>query len=306
MRQFITIVITLFIFFNLSIALLIGLSDLRIYSSYFYDKSKGEFLRYDEVDYAIFGNSQSLGGMNQFLLSDLTQSNVQNFSRPGIPMYYTAKRVDQFLKLNKHSKIIIELGTNQVDKKGMIRNLLDFHDKENFIRFLSNNSCLLFFREKLTFFNRTPKKAIVAFVQSIYRPYNLYTGVEFNPSIIEKADKDKLAKYINQPLEDFNVNENIEIDELIKTISNNPNITFVIVRVPEHPIHIELYNNKERFKEISSGLNELANVTFIDYGLYEMDDSFFRDYNHLSKDGMNYFTEILHLDNREFFNILLA
>ncbi len=103
-------------------------------------------------------------------------------------------------------------------------------------------------------------------------------------------------------MEDFNVNENFEIDELMKTILNNPNISFFIVRIPEHPIHIELHNNKERFEEVSSDLNKLENVTFIDYGLHEMENSFFRDFNHLSKDGMNYFTEILYNENRQFFN----
>ncbi len=189
MRQFIIIVISCFILFNLLIILLIGLSDLRIRSSYFYDKSRAEFLRYDKVDYAIFGNSQSLGGINQSLLSDLPQTNVQNFSKAGLPMYYIAKRISQFLKLYKNSKIIIELGTNQVDKKGMIRNLLDFNDKDNFIRFLSNNSFLLNFKEKLTFFNRAPKKAIVAFVQSIYRPYNIYEGLNLILQYLKKRIK---------------------------------------------------------------------------------------------------------------------
>ena len=74
----------------------------------------------------------------------------------------------------------------------------------------------------------------------------------------------------------------MEIDRLILLIKENPNTDFLIIRIPEHNKNELIYNNEIRYTNVKNLLSKYNNVTIKDYDDLILDDSDFRDFNHLS------------------------
>ena len=55
----------------------------------YFDKSKNDFFHFKNVDIAIFGHSQSLGGINQFIIEKKSKPPSQNKSK---------SKLDKFIK----------------------------------------------------------------------------------------------------------------------------------------------------------------------------------------------------------------
>ena len=294
----------LFLSFNLLIIFLFLIKGLESKSSLYYDKSQKKILTYSSIDYSFFGHSQSLAGINQFLIEDLTGSKVQNFSRPGAPLFYTVKRIENFLIKNKQAKIILELGTNQVDEKGMIRNLLESKSaEENFIRFLTNNASLLSLKELYFFLKIDFIKTIIACTKSIYTPMNIFIGYQSNENLLSSAFEniDETEKHINavKTIEEQHIQ--LELNLLFKLLTDFPERDFLIIRIPEHPKHLSLFDNEENYSKVVNRLSDFKNVSFKDYSSFDLDNESYRDFNHLSSKGMNIFSTHLLIQNPIFF-----
>ena len=304
MKTFLRHFTLFFLSFNLFIIILFIIKGLESKSSLYYDKSQKEVLTYSSIDYSFFGHSQSLAGINQFLIEDITGSKVQNFSRPGAPLFYTIKRIDNFLNKNKKAKIILEIGTNQVDEKGTIRNLLESKStEENFIRFLTNNASLLSLKELYFFLKIDFVKTIIACTKSIYTPTNIYNGYQSNENLLSFAFEniDGTEKHINAVKTIKEKHIQIELNLLYKLLSDFPERDFLIIRIPEHPKYVSLFDNEENYSKVVNRLSDFKNVSFKDYGSFDLDKESYRDLNHLSSKGMNIFSTYLLNQNPTFF-----
>ena len=304
MKTFLRHFTLFFLSFNLFIIILFIIKGLESKSSLYYDKSQKEVLTYSSIDYSFFGHSQSLAGINQFLIEDITGSKVQNFSRPGAPLFYTIKRIDNFLNKNKKAKIILEIGTNQVDEKGTIRNLLESKStEENFIRFLTNNASLLSLKELYFFLKIDFVKTIIACTKSIYTPMNIYNGYQSNENLLSFAFEniDVTEKHINAVKTIKEKHIQIELNLLYKLLSDFPERDFLIIRIPEHPKYVSLFDNEENYSKVVNRLSDFKNVSFKDYGSFDLGKESYRDLNHLSSKGMNIFSTYLLNQNPTFF-----
>ena len=304
MKTFLRHFTLFFLSFNLFIIILFIIKGLESKSSLYYDKSQKEVLTYSSIDYSFFGHSQSLAGINQFLIEDITGSKVQNFSRPGAPLFYTIKRIDNFLNKNKKAKIILEIGTNQVDEKGTIRNLLESKStEENFIRFLTNNASLLSLKELYFFLKIDFVKTIIACTKSIYTPMNIYNGYQSNENLLSFAFEniDGTEKHINAVKTIKEKHIQIELNLLYKLLSDFPERDFLIIRIPEHPKYVSLFDNEENYSKVVNRLSDFKNVSFKDYGSFDLGKESYRDLNHLSSKGMNIFSTYLLNQNPTFF-----
>lgn len=277
------------------VLVLLFFSKQRIHSLFYFDQSRSEIKKYDKVDLAIFGHSQSLAGINQFILEDSLKKNVQNFSRQGIPLFYTVKRIKNFIDKNSEATIIIELGTNQVDHKGTVKNLLNNENSTTFINFLKRNILYFNYSELLIFLKIDTQKTLVSLFKSIYTPLNVYKGFGVNRSNLELAIKNQylIKKEINEYWQYEDKNIQIGINELKLLILNNTNRDFIIIRLPEHNKFRELYSNSLIYDGIKNKISEIKNVKFIDFGSLQLEANNFRDLNHLSNEGMDLTTKLL-------------
>lgn len=262
----------------------------------YFDKSKNDFFHFKNVDIAIFGHSQSLGGINQFIIEKKSNNLTQNFSVLAAPLFYTCKRIQNFLKYNNKAVIFIELGTNQVDSKGTLKNMLNTNNSSPFINQLKQHIFLLNFEELLFFFRYDFKLTIISILKAIFTPIHMYNGIGFNDSLIEKAlsNKEKIKSEIYSEWSFKTEDIQIGINELVNTIRNNPDRSFKIISLPEHSFHIKSFDNESEFSKVKLVLSKINNVEI--YDLRDMnfpDDSFYRDFNHLSTKGMNKITKYM-------------
>ena len=278
------------------LSLLFLISGLRVFSPYYFDHSKNTILRYDAVEIAIFGHSQSLGGINQFLIQNSSNKITQNFSMPAMPLFYTAKRLDNFLGKNKYAECFIEIGSNQLDSKGTVKNLLNSANTSTYIDLLKKNVFFLSIEDIIFFLKLDFYKTFVGLINGIKSPINLYKGIEYNKSKIEKAyqEKENISKEINK-----NWNYKIKdlskgIDELLSVFEKYPECKFNLIIIPEHHYHRKQFNNAELFEKLFLRLDKYDNVEVLNYQDFDFpDNTYYRDFNHLSSKGMNYFTNYL-------------
>ena len=64
-------------------------------STLIYDGRKIDF---SSIDIAVFGHSQSQAGIDENIISKKLNLNAYNFSKTGIPLYYSVKHIEYFLK----------------------------------------------------------------------------------------------------------------------------------------------------------------------------------------------------------------
>ena len=262
----------------------------------YFDKSKNDFLHFKNIDIAIFGHSQSLGGINQFIIEKKSKKLTQNFSVLASPLFYTCKRIQNFLKYNIKGEIIIEFGTNQVDSKGTVKNMLNTNNSLTFVNQLKQHVFFLNIDELFFFLSYDLKLTIISILKAIFTPIHAYTGIGFNNSGIEKAlsKKEEIINEINSEWSFKNEDIQIGINELFYTIRNNPDRIFKIISLPEHSFHIKSFDNEVEFTKIKLDLSKLKNVEIYDLRNIKFpNESYYRDFNHLSTKGMNKITKYM-------------
>ncbi|MFL2625141.1 MAG: hypothetical protein ACJ0O6_04025 [Candidatus Marisimplicoccus sp.] len=290
MFKFLTKYFLFFLSINLFVLLLfiIKFNTVSESKSFYY---KGDKVSFSEIDIAVFGHSQSQAGIDENMISEKLNLNTFNFSKTGIPLYYSTKKIEFFLKKNDDIKIILELGTNNIGKFGSLKELLSKKNSRR-VKFLSENIFFLNYNELVFFATDSP----VDFYLSIYRsilknPLNFEGSLnhESNLNIISEREN-QVKNLVQEKWEWESVDLNLEKDKLRQLIADKKDVTFKIIRLPEIDIYVKWHNNDKEYNLYINELLKYKNVTFNDFINQISEPRYFRDYNHLSKDGKQFFT----------------
>lgn len=275
------IILSLFVF---KFILFIALND--FYFKYLVPK------KIENVDVGIFGNSQSQMGINENILNQNSNLNFENFSILGLPLYYNCSLIQNVIDQNKKIKIVLELGSINIDEKGSMKHIFS----EESFKYFSQSFYYLLNDNSSVFLNQNIIDYLI--LGSLKSPFMNFLGTRSTESNIDLAYenyskiKEQVDMEWNNPFD-----ENLEIDRLILLINKNPETEFLIIRIPEHQKNVSIYNNEQRFKNIIKSLSQYENVITKDYRNFKLDDSDFRDFNHLSGKGRDKFTKFFLDDN---------
>ena len=246
----------------------------------------------ENVDVGIFGNSQSQMGINENILNQNSNLNFENFSILGLPLYYNCSLIQNIIDQNNKIKIVLELGSINIDEKGSMKHIFS---KESF-KYFSQSFYYLLNDNSSVFLNQNLIDYLI--LGSLKSPFMYFLGTRSTVGNINAAYenyskiKEKVDLEWNNPYD-----ENLEIDRLTLLIKKNPDTEFLIIRIPEHQKNVSIYNNEQRFKNVIKSLSQFENVITKDYRSFKLDDSAFRDFNHLSGKGRDIFTRFFLEDN---------
>jgi hypothetical protein len=246
----------------------------------------------ENVDVEIFGHSQSLMGLDENYLNQNSELNFENFSILGMPLYYTCSIIQNIINENDRMKIVIELGSNNIDEKGSIKNIFS----EESFNYFSQSFFYLINDNSAKYLNQNLFHYLV--FGSLSSPFMYFIGSKRTKSEIVLA-YENYAKTKQSIEEEWKnpFNENLEIDRLYSLIKKNPTTDFLIIRIPERKKNLTIYNNESKYKNVIKDLLTFKNVKVKDYVNLEFENSSFRDFNHLSGEGMDIFTRIFLKDN---------
>ena len=246
----------------------------------------------ENVDVGIFGNSQSQMGMNENYLNQNSNMNFENFSILGLPLYYNCTLIQNTISQNNKIKIVLELGSINVDKKGSMKHIFS---KESF-KYFSQSFYYLLNDNSSVFLNQNVIDYLI--YGSLKSPFMYFLGTRSTMSNMDLAYENysKIKEKVDMEWENP-YDENLEIDRLILLIKENPETDFLIIRIPEHQKNLMIYNNEQRYKNIIKSLSKYKNVSIKDYRSFKLEDSGFRDFNHLSGEGRDIFTDFFLNDN---------
>ena len=246
----------------------------------------------ENVDVGIFGHSQSQMGIDEKYLNKNSELNFENFSILGMPLYYTCSIIQNIINENDNIKIVIELGSNNIDEKGSMKNIFS----EESFNYFSQSFFYLINDNSSKFLNQNIFHYLI--LGSLKSPFMYFVGSKRTKSEIVLAyeNYDKTKQDIEEEWENP-FNDNLEIDRLYSLIRKNPTIDFLIIRIPEHKKNLTIHNNESKYKSITKTLLSFKNVKVKDYMHLKLEDSYFRDFNHLSGEGMDVFTRIFFKEN---------
>lgn len=246
----------------------------------------------ENVDVGIFGNSQSQMGINENILNQNSNLNFENFSILGLPLYYNCSLIQNVIDQNNKIKIVLELGSINIDEKGSMKHIFS----EESFKYFSQSFYYLLNDNSSVFLNQNIIDYLI--LGSLKSPFMYFIGTRSTESNIDLAYenyskiKEQVDMEWNNPFD-----ENLEINRLKILIVENPKTDFLIIRIPEHQKNLSIYNNEQRYKYIIKSLSKYENVKIKDYRSFKLEDSGFRDFNHLSGEGRDIFTDFFLKDN---------
>lgn len=246
----------------------------------------------ENVDVGIFGNSKSQMGINENYLNKNSNSNFENFSILGLPLYYNCSLIQNVIDQNKKIKIVLELGSINIDEKGSMKHIFS----EESFKYFSQSFYYLLNDKSSVFLNQNLIDYLI--FGSLKSPFMYFLGTKSTASNMDLAYENysKIKEQVDLKWKNP-FDENLEINRLNLLIRENPKIEFLIIRIPEHTKNLTIYNNEQRYKNVIKILSQHKNVTIKDYRSFKLNDSAFRDFNHLSREGRDLFTELFLKDN---------
>ena len=289
--------IKIFGFIFLTIFILFA-SSLKKFFPYAINKYEKKIYAISDIDIGIYGHSHSKGGIDASYMSEKTSKKIFNFSNAGTSLFYNIRLIENNLKFNSEHVVILEIGSNNIGYNGMIRSLVDSefnsYGFSPFMHYLANNYQFLSIKDLKLFFFISPFKTLQSLIKGSFIFPNLYTGIDINEPSLENSIKtiDDLKASINQEWEKP-VDINFEFNELRKLIMRYPETSFLLLRIPEHPLSLEVYGNEIRFDSLKKEFNKFSNVKFKDYSYMIFDNIDYKDISHLSKYGMKKFSDSL-------------
>lgn len=284
----------------------LGVSSLKKKFPYALNKSDRKIYSLKNIDVGIYGHSHSKGGIDASYLGKVTNQNVFNFSNAGTSLFYNIRLIENNLKFNPQQLVILEIGSNNLGYNGMIRSLIDSeYDQNGFIpykHYLAANYQFLKFKDLQLFFHLSPFNTLQSLIKGSFIFPNLYSGIDINePNLINSINKiDSLKSSINQKWDKL-VPVNFEFDALKELILKYPETPFLLLRIPEHPLSLKVYDNEKRFDSLKQVYSAIENVEFKDYSYIIFDTIDYKDISHLSKYGMQKFSDTLARDNKSLF-----
>lgn len=283
---------------KLLIVSLIILLSLFIFKYILFNSLKGFYFKnlapkkIENIDVGIFGNSQSQMGLNENNLNQQSNLNFENFSILGLPLYYNCSLIQHTINQNKKIKIVLELGSINVDEKGSMKHIFS----EESFKYFSQSFYYLINDNSSVFLNQNLIDYLI--LGSLKSPFMYFLGTRSTESNIDMAYENysKIKEQVDIEW-DNPYDENLEINRLRLLIKENPGTEFLIIRIPEHQKNVFIYNNEQRYKNVTKSLSKYENVKIKDYRSFKLEDSGFRDFNHLSGEGRDIFTDFFLKDN---------
>tara|TARA_B100000900_G_scaffold376655_1_gene359550 strand:+ start:272 stop:1156 length:885 start_codon:yes stop_codon:yes gene_type:complete len=246
----------------------------------------------ENVDVGIFGNSKSQMGINENYLNKNSSLNFENFSILGLPLYYNCSLIQNVIDQNKMIKIVLELGAINIDEKGSMKHIFS----EESFKYFSQSFYYILNDKSTVFLNQNLIDYLI--FGSLKSPFMYFLGTKSTASNMDLAYENysKIKEQVDLKWKNP-FDENLEIVRLNLLIKENPKIDFLIIRIPEHKKNLTIYNNEKRYRNVIKSLSINKNVTIKDYRSFKLNDSGFRDFNHLSTEGRDLFTEFFLKEN---------
>lgn len=246
----------------------------------------------ENVDVGIFGHSQSEMGINENYLNNNSILNFENFSISGTPLYNTCSVIQHFINSNDKMSIVLEVGSNNLDEKGLMKNLFIEETKTlnfSFFYYILNDTDSYFLNNNV-------------FKYLLFGSFNFpllnFFGTQTDKSKINEA-YDNFDTLLFETNKNWShpQNVNFELERLELLIKNNPKTNFILIRIPEHKKNKDIFSNNKKFIDFSNKLKKYRNLTIKDYLDFNLQDDCFKDFIHLSSKGRQIFTEYFFKDN---------
>lgn len=250
--------------------------------SFFISKDIDYFINYSssvEKKVAIIGHSHSEVGVNDSLLTYLTNIECHNYSRSAQSMFWTVIGGRKLIKQG-YKYILIELTNSSYNTNWKTTDKArstQYYERKYFIDY----------NEWPILFSKNPVFTSSMFFKYTF-PSRRLTGrfvkheKEFNNQMVkENINNIFLPDFNDKILHDF--------------IKNNKNVLFIVFRAPQHPLYYKNINieNEEYFNKKFKAFSVYPNCINIDFGKKFENDSLFADLGHLNYRGANCFTKIL-------------
>lgn len=291
------LLLKLFGFICLAIITL-GMFSLKKYFPYALNKYNKKIYALKNIDVGVYGHSHSKGGIDAAYLGKKSNQTIFNFSNAGTSLFYNIRLIENNLKFNSKQLVILEIGSNNLGYNGIIRSLIDSeYNQDGFIpykHYLAVNYQFLTFKDLQLFFHLSPFKTLQSLIKGSLIFPNLYSGIDINePNLTNSINTiDALEASINQEW-DKPVPVNFEFNALKELIVKYPETPFLLLRIPEHPLSLKVYDNEKRFDSLKKVFSAIKNVEFKDYSYIVFDTIDYKDISHLSKYGMQKFSDTL-------------
>ena len=283
-----------------SICFLIVISTVFLFKCVFflsvtnkYYLKNNEFKDLDEVDVGIFGHSHTLNGIDENQLNNSSKLHFENFSVSGNPLYYTCPLIQNIIDNNQNMKVVIEIGSNNLDERWITKSIFD---EKQFFRF-KNSFYYILFDKDTDFLQHN----ILEFLYKglLHLPIYNFNGSYTYETNMEKA-YENYPKLLDESKEKPSkpYDESLEIERLTKLIENNRNVSFVLIRTPEHQRNKDFYPNYDtKYINLMTTFKKYKNVEVKDYIDFKLSDDSFFDFNHLSLKGRKIFKSYFLKDN---------
>lgn len=274
---------------------------------FIYDQYQDEIFEIKKIQLGIYGDSHIKNAIDTRLIRAKSNRSITHFSSNGVPLFYSIRQIERHLKLNTQIKVILDLGTNNIENSLYLEG--DQYSKVGFLTHLSNNYIYLQPSDYHLFFKNYPVLTLQGILNGIYQlstffnaGINKTTGV-LSHSVLNQYDQLKQEHDSVRSRIAPKFNSNFEIENLKELVRKHPKTSFLFIRPPEHPLYQSLYGNQTKFKQLKDYFKSKPNVLFLDYGNKIYADTLFNDYSHLNNQGNFLFTNAL-LESEDFVSFI--
>ena len=270
---------------------------------FIYDQHQKNLFEIKKINVGIYGDSNIKNAIDTRIIHENTNISITHFSSNGIPLFYTVRQIEKHINLNSEIKIILDLGTNNIENNLYLEG--EQYSKVGFLTHLSNNYIYLQPKDYYLFFQNYPFLTLQGILNGIYQTSTFFnTGINKTSGVLSKSTINQFQQLkIEHDSIKLNIdpkfNSNFEIENLKELVLKYPKTSFLFLRPPEHLFHQKLYGNQRKFKQIKNYFKSMSNVIFLDFGGKYYGDSIFSDYSHLNNKGNLIFTNQL-LQSEEF------
>ena len=261
---------------------------LMVFSNYVIN-TNADFKLQPNINKIVLGNSHPAGTFNDSLIS-----NFKNLADPGDCYFYGYQKLKEIIKQNSqidtvyiefNPKTILAWEDSKLWKKHQIPNYLPFFDLKDHYLLATING--LSYQQEVA-------KGILKNVKRILK--NRYLTID-SLGGFRHVDSSRLAAILDtvsyDPQKQYSLNENrlskYDITYLNKmvTFCKNNNIEVIFVRSPYHVMF-----DGHRYENIFQAYKKehFPNIPFLDFQDFPMDDSEFKDLEHLNLKGARKFS----------------
>jgi len=277
---------TAIIFFTFSIAIL-----LLVFLIHFTTKHTANFNVNQNTKYLVMGHSHPECAFNDEFIE-----NFKNLSSSGESYFYTYQKIKEIIPNNNINGVFIEYTNNQIRTK--LDEWIWGYEKMNanfpwHSSFMNKDDIEYLYTKNLKDF---PKAISTSTRNNLTRILSLdfiSTDIRYGgyKKLTTNIDKSKLINDINNnakdTIDEIEIStENLKYLEKIIDYCNINNVKVFLIRSPQHK-----YYKKENEKELTQlKKRKFANLDFLDFDKFPLEDNKFADFGHLNYEGSKKFS----------------